>query len=57
MVQSIEDYWNISSQINSRRNQTSILHIKFPVFFRWKLIHGNACKGLHESTENYCGSF
>ena len=57
MVQSIEDYWNISSQINSRRNQTSILHIKFPRFFRWKLVHENACKGLHESTENCCSSF
>ena len=57
MVQSIEDYWNISNQINSRRNQTSILYIKFSVFFRWKAVHENACKGLPESTENCWNSF
>ena len=57
MVQSIEDYWNISNQINSRRNQTSILYIKFSVFFRWKAVHENACKGLTESTENCWNSF
>ena len=52
MVQSIKDHWNIFNQINSRRSQTSILCIKFPVFFRWRAVHENACKSLHESTEN-----
>ena len=33
MIQSSEGYWNISNQINSRKSQTSILYIKFPVFF------------------------
>ena len=54
MVQSIKDYslQNISNRINLRRSQTSILCIKFPVFFRWRAVHENACKSLHESTEN-----
>ena len=59
MVQSIEDYslQNISNQLNSKRNPVSRLYIKFPVFFRWRAIHKNACKGLHESTENCWSSF
>ena len=59
MVQSIEDYslQNISNRINLRRSQTSILYIKFPVFLRWRAMHENACKGLHESTENCWSSF
>ena len=58
MVQSIKDYslQNISNRINLRRSQTSILYIKFPVFLRWRAMHENACKGLHESTED-CWSF
>ena len=52
MVQSIEDYslQNISNRINLRRSQTSILYIKFPVFLRWRAMHENTCKDLHEST-------
>ena len=58
MVQSIEDYCNISNRINSRRSQTSILlYFKFLVFFRWRAVHESACKGLHESTENCWSSF
>ena len=58
MVQSIKDYslQNISNRINLRRSQTSILYIKFPVFLRWRAMHENARKGLHESTQN-CWSF
>ena len=58
MVQIIEDYslQNISNRINLRRSQTSILYIKFPLFFRWTAMHENVCKGLHERTEN-CWSF
>ena len=58
MVRSIEDYslQHISNRINLRRSQTSILYIKFPVFLRWRAMHENACKGLHESTED-CWSF
>ena len=54
MVQSIKDYslQNISNRINLRRSQTSILCIKFPVFFRWRAMQENACKGLDESTKN-----
>ena len=41
MVQSIEDYslQNISNRINLRRIQTSTLHIRFPVFLRWRAMH------------------
>ena len=58
MVQIIEDYslQNISNRINLRRSQTSILYIKFPVFLRWRAMHENVCKSLHEGTEN-CWSF
>ena len=27
------------------------------VFFRWRAVHEDACKGLHENTENCWGSF
>ena len=57
MLQSIENYWNISNRINSRRSQTSILYIKFAAFFHWGAVHANACKGPHERTENYWSSF
>ena len=54
MVQSIKDYslQNISNRINLRRSQTSIVCIKFPVFFRWRAMQENVCKGLDESTKN-----
>ena len=29
----------------------------FPVFFRWRAMHENASKGLHESTKNCWSSF
>ena len=55
MVQRIKDssLFNISNQVNRRRNETSILYIKFPDFFHWKAIYENAYKGLHKSTENH----
>ena len=40
--------------MNLRRSQTSILYIKFPVFLRWRAMHENACKSLHEGTEICC---
>ena len=59
MVQRIKDssLFNISNQVNRRRNETSILYIKFPDFFHWKAIYENAYKGLHKSTENHWNSF
>ena len=50
MVQRIEDYWlyNISNWINWRRSQTSILYIRFPVFF-----FANTWKHLHRSPWKY----
>ena len=39
-----------------RKNQTSLLFIKFPAFFGWKVIYENVYNGLHKSTGNYWSS-
>ena len=50
MVQSIEDY-----SLQNTSNRINIFN--FLGFFCWRAMYENACKGLHERTENYWGSF